>query len=79
MKKSVHYPLDKQQAKLLKQLDVWLIDNMFTQGGEGENMVMKLRETITKIEDRGYYDTGEKELLNELRYQYLEDLKSKSE
>jgi len=79
MKKSVHYPLDKEQAKLLKQLDAWLIDNMFTQGGEGENMVMKLRETITKIENKGYYDTGEKELLNELRYQYLEYLKNKSE
>jgi hypothetical protein len=77
MKKSVHYPLDKEQSKLLKQLDVWLIDNMFTQGGE--QLVMQLRETITKIEEKGYYDTGEKELLNELRYQYLEDLKSKSE
>jgi len=77
MKKSVHYPLDKEQSKLLKQLDVWLIDNMFTQGGE--QLVMQLRERITKIEEKGYYDTGEKELLNELRYQYLEDLKSKSE
>lgn len=79
MKKSVHYPLDKEQVKLLKQLDSWLIDNILTQGSEAENMVMKLRERITKIENRGYYDTGEKELLNELRYQYLEDLKSKSE
>lgn len=75
MKKSVHYPLDKEQAKLLKQLDVWLMDNMFTQGGE--QLVMKLRETITKIEEKGYYDTAEKELLNELRYQYLEELKGK--
>lgn len=79
MKKSVHYPLDKEQAKLLKQLDAWLMDNMLTQGGEAENMLMVLRERITKIEEKGYYDTGEKELLNELRYQYLEDLKSKSE
>lgn len=79
MKKSVHYSLDKEQSKLLKQLDVWLMDNMLTQGGEAENMLMVLRERITKIEERGYYDTGEKELLNELRYQYLEDLKSKSE
>jgi len=79
MKKSVHYSLDKEQAKLLKQLDVWLMDNMLTQGSEAENMVMQLRERITKIEEKGYYDTGEKELLNELRYQYLEDLKSKSE
>jgi hypothetical protein len=79
MKKSVHYPLDKEQSKLLKDIDVWLSNNMLTQGSEAENMVMQLRERITKIEDKGYYDTGEKELLNELRYQYLEDLKSKSE
>jgi len=77
MKKSVHYPLDKEQSKLLKQLDVWLIDNMFTQGGE--QLVMQLRERITKIEEKGYYDTGEKELLNELRYQYMKDTKEESE
>jgi hypothetical protein len=77
MKKSVHYPLDKEQAKLLKQLDAWLMDNMLTQGGEAENMLMALRERITKIQVHGYYDTGEKELLNELRYQYLEELKGK--
>ena len=75
MKKSPHYTLDIEQAKLLKELDAWLIDNMFTQGGE--QLVMKLRETITKIEEKGYYDTAEKELLNELRYQYLEELKGK--
>lgn len=77
MKTSVHHTLDKEQAKLLKKLDTWLIDNMFTQGGE--ELVMKLRETITKIEEKGYYDTGEKELLNELRYQYMKDTKEESE
>jgi len=40
---------------------------------------MKLRETITKIEEKGYYDTPEKELLNELRYQYMKDTKEESE
>jgi len=77
MKTSVHHTLDKEQAKLLKKLDAWLIDNMFTQGGE--ELVMKLRETITKIEENGYYDTPQKELLNELRYQYMKDTKEESE
>lgn len=76
MKTSVHHTLDKEQAKLLKKLDTWLIDNMFTQGGE--ELVMKLREMITKIEEKGYYDTAEKELLNELRYQYMKDSKEES-
>ena len=77
MKTSVHHTLDKEQAKLLKKLDTWLIDNMFTQGGE--ELVMKLREMITKIEEKGYYDTPTKELLNELRYQYMKDTKEESE
>jgi len=77
MKTSVHHTLDKEQAKLLKKLDAWLIDNMLTQGGE--ELVMKLRELITKIEEKGYYDTPEKELLNELRYQYMKDTKEESE
>lgn len=76
MKTSVHHTLDKEQAKLLKKLDTWLIDNMFTQGGE--ELVMKLRELITKIEEQGYYDTPTKELLNELRYQYMKDTKEES-
>jgi len=77
MKTSVHHTLDKEQAKLLKKLDAWLIDNMLTQGGE--ELVMKLRELITKIEKQGYYDTPTKELLNELRYQYMKDTKEESE
>ena len=77
MKTSVHHTLDKEQAKLLKKLDAWLIDNMLTQGGE--ELVMKLRELINKIEEQGYYDTPTKELLNELRYQYMKDTKEESE
>jgi len=53
------------------------MDNMLTQGGE--ELVMKLRELITKIEEAGYYDTPTKELLNELRYQYMKDTKEESD
>ena len=72
-----HITLDKEQAKLLKRLDSWLIDNMLTVGGE--DLVMKLRETITEIQEKGYYDTPQKELLNELRYQYMKDTNEESE
>lgn len=78
MKTSVHHVLDKQQAKLLKKLDSWLIDNIYSDGGGGEEMVLKLREIITKIEENGYYDTAQKELLNELRNQYMKDSKEES-
>jgi|TARA_B100001094_G_C18172456_1_gene795919 hypothetical protein len=76
VKTSVHHKLDIEQAKLLKKLDIWLIDNMLSAGGE--DLVMKLRELITEIEEKGYYDTPQKELLNELRYQYMKDAKEES-
>lgn len=80
MKRSIHYTLDNKQSRLLKDIDSWLLENIRNSiSSDGEDMLMTLRERITKIEEKGYYDTGEKELLNELRYQYLEDLKSKSE
>jgi len=43
----------------------------------GEDLVMKLRETITKIEERGYYTDLERELLNEIRSQYNVEIKLK--
>jgi len=78
MKTSVHHTLDKQQAKFLKKLDVWLADNIYSDGSGGEEVVLKLREMITKIEENGYYDTLQKELLNELRHQYMKDSKEES-
>ena len=78
MKTSVHHILDKQQAKFLKKLDVWLADNIYSDGSGGEEVVLKLREMITKIEENGYYDTLQKELLNELRHQYMKDSNEES-
>ena len=78
MKTSVHHTLDKEQAKLLKKLDAWLVDNIYSDGSGGEEVVLKLREMITKIEENGYYDTLQKELLNELRHQYMKDSKEES-
>ena len=70
---STTYKMDKDQAKLLNGLDVWLIDNMHTAKGlGGEDLIMELRTTISKIEEKGYYNSAEKELLNELRSQYVE-------
>ena len=70
---STSVTLDKDQAELLKSLDVWLIDNMHTAKGlGGEDLIMELRTTISKIEEKGYYNSAEKELLNELRSQYVE-------
>ena len=76
MKTSVHHKFAIEPANLLTELDIWLIDNMLSAGGE--DLVMKLRELITEIEEKGYYDTPQKELLNELRYQYMKDAKEES-
>lgn len=70
---STSFTLDKDQAELLKSLDVWLIDNMHTNKGlGGEDLIMELKETISKIKEKGYYNSAEKELLNKLRSQYVE-------
>ena len=67
-----NYKLEKDQQKSLKLLDKWLIDNMHANYGiGGEELVMEVRETITKIEERGYYTDVERELLNEIRSQYM--------
>jgi len=67
-----NYKLEKDQQKSLKLLDKWLIDNMHTNSVMGgEQLVMDVRETITKIEERGYYTNIERELLNEIRSQYM--------
>ncbi len=67
-----NYKLEKDQQKSLKLLDKWLIDNMLTNSViGGEELVMEVRETITKIEERGYYTDLERELLNEIRSQYM--------
>ena len=61
-----NHALGSEEHKSLKILDKWLIDNMYNTGAlGGEDLVMKLRETITKIEERGYYTDLERELLNE--------------
>ena len=38
----------------------------------GEDLIMELKETISKIKEKGYYNSAEKELLNKLRSQYVE-------
>ena len=74
----ISYDLNTKSLKLLNKLDKWLIDNMYNTGAlGGEDLVMKLRETITKIEERGYYTDLERELLNEIRSQYNVEIKLK--
>ena len=47
------YKMNKDQAKLLNGLDVWLIDNMHTNKGlGGEDLIMELKETISKIKEK---------------------------
>lgn len=65
--------VDDKLAKGLVQLDNWLRDS---QPSDLTNIVEASRERITIIQNRGYYIESEKDFLNELRRQYLEDKKS---
>lgn len=65
--------VDDKLAKGLVQLDNWLRDS---QPSDLTNIVEASRERITIIQKRGFYIESEKDFLNELRRQYLEDKKS---
>lgn len=65
--------VDEELANALMKIDKWLFLN---QPYDLTNTVEASREIITKIQERGYYSEYERELLNELREQYLNDIKT---
>jgi len=65
--------VDEELAKALMKIDKWLFLN---QPYDLTNIVEASREIITKIQERGYYSEYERDLLNELREQYLNDIKT---
>jgi hypothetical protein len=61
--------LDRKQSKFLFDLDEWLRDEQME---DWTSTVQMVREMITDIETKGYYDEIQAEVLNELRTQYIE-------
>jgi hypothetical protein len=61
--------LDRKQSKFLFDLDEWLRDEQME---DWTNTVQTVREMITDIETKGYYDEIQAEILNELRIQYID-------
>lgn len=66
--------LTNQQRVGVIKIDKWLRNS---QSSDLTGLVEKSREVLDSILTKGYYTDKEKELLNELRVQYLEDIKSK--
>jgi hypothetical protein len=66
--------LTNQQRVGVIKIDKWLRNS---QSSDLTGLVEKSREVLDSILTKGYYTDKEKELLNELRMQYLEDIKSK--
>ena len=64
----------KQQLKFLKEMDNWLSAQPWEKQIEIE-VVMQVRELITKIEKQGYYYEGEADLLNVMREEYIKHKK----
>lgn len=60
--------LDRKQSKFLFDLDEWLRDE---QMNDWTSTIAIVREMITDIETKGYYDEIQAEILNELRTQYI--------
>lgn len=68
--------VDKQQLKLLKQMDDWLSNEPWQSEIELKT-ALEVRELISKIERLGYYYEGEADLLNLMRTEFIEHLKNK--
>lgn len=62
--------LTNEQIEGIKKIDKWLKDN---QNDDLIGITHKSREILEKILSKGYYRDIEREFLNELRRQYLED------
>jgi hypothetical protein len=71
MKEIKHY-LDNSQKKALTLMDRWLVENLSNDALGGEDLVTDLRQSVLSIAEKGYYNSAQQELLNELRSQYVE-------
>ena len=63
------YNLNRDTIILLTKIDRWLRDEYTN--GHNDDVVLKTREFITMVIDRGYYNKTEQDLLNELRAQWI--------
>ena len=64
--------LGNKLDKGLKQIDKWLKQQQID---DDTHIVEASRERISVIQEKGYYNDTEKSFLNELRKQYIEDIK----
>ena len=66
--------LTKETRTGLRKLDDYLAKQPWSDNLDMET-VMKTRELITKIEDKGYYDFKEQTILNIIREGYMDEKK----
>jgi len=66
--------VNKQQLKLLKEIDKWLSNEPWQSEVELE-IALQVRSMISEIEEKGYYYEGEAELLNVMREEYIKHKK----
>jgi len=66
--------VNKQQLKLLKEMDKWLSNEPWQSEIELE-IALQVRSMISEIEEKGYYYEGEAELLNVMREEYIKHKK----
>jgi hypothetical protein len=66
--------VNKQQLKLLKEMDKWLSNEPWQSEVELE-IALQVRTMISEIEEKGYYYEGEAELLNVMREEYIKHKK----
>ena len=66
------YQVDTTTAKALKTLDGWLSKQPWKQNVQDMNLVLQVRDIISQIEDKGYYNKEERDILNGVRNHWFE-------
>lgn len=69
MKSKITINLNKDTLILLGKIDKWLLNEYVN--SHNKEVVLKSREVISNIMNRGYYNEHEQDLLNELRSQWI--------
>ena len=62
--------VNKEQLKLLKEMDSWLAKTNFSSEDELA-VAIQVRNLITEIENKGYYYEGEADVLNMMRQEFI--------
>ena len=65
--------LNRKTENGIKQLDVWLYQQSWEDSNMTNSFIQDCRIILANILEEGYYDSIDRDILNNIRQRYLED------